>query len=439
MSHKSKRTSVSMYTRRDFVKTTAAATAGMAALMGSTNFAYAAPAETLRVGLVGCGGRGKGAAVNAVQAAEGVDLVAMGDLFQDRLDQAKKDLATYTGAHYKVTDNTSFVGWDAYKKVIDSDIDYVILATPVVFRPEHFAYAVEKGKHVFMEKPVAVDPVGCRSIMASGDVARQKNLAVVAGTQRRHQKRYIELMQRIHDGLMGEIVGGDVYWNQGGLWSHPRQPEWSDMEFQLRNWLYYTHLSGDHIVEQHIHQIDVANWVMQAHPIRAIGSGGRQVRTDPLYGNVYDHFTTIFEYPNGTKIVSMCRQQDGTDKRIEENFIGTKGTASAADVRWAWMKGENPWEFSGQETNPYKQEHTDLIESIRSGAPINEAHEVAESVLTALMGREAAYTGLEITWDQIANSNQDLTIKNWEFGPIEVPPVAAPGVTKLERTLLAAG
>ncbi len=428
-----------LLTRRGFMKTAAAATAGLSAgLMASGNFAYAAPRETLRVGLVGAGGRGKGAARDAVVAAEGVELVAMADLFPDVLDKGVSDLKSVLGDKMKVTKDTTFSGWDAYKKVLASDIDYVILATPVVFRPEHLKAAIEAGKHVFMEKPVAVDPVGCRMIMEAADMAKQKGLGIVSGTQRRHSQHYIEAMKRIHDGQIGDIVGGQVYWNQDGLWHRDRQPGWTDMEYQIRNWIYYTYLSGDMIVEQHIHNIDVANWALNAHPVKAVAMGGRQARVEPKYGYVYDHFAVDFEYPNGAHILSMCRQQDGTTKRIEETIVGTKGHSNHS-FTYAWIKGQNPWTFEGNDPNPYQQEHADLIASIRAGNPLNDGRRMAESNLSGIMGREAAYTGQEITWEQISNSNLDLTPKKWEFGEVAVPKVAVPGVTKLERTMLAQG
>ncbi len=421
----------SLVTRRGFLKTAAAATAGMS-LLASGNFAYAAPPSTLRVGLVGCGGRGKGAAYDACRT-EGVELVAMGDLFPDILEKSKGDLKTALGSKFKVTDANSFVGWDSYKQVLASDIDYVILATTVVFRPEHFEAAINAGKHIFMEKPVAVDPTGCRKIMELAEKAKAKNLGVVAGTQRRHSQHYIEMIQRIRDGQIGELIGGDVYWNQDGLWHRGHEANWSDMEYQIRNWIYFNYLSGDHIVEQHIHQIDVANWALNAHPVKALAVGGRQARVDPKYGNVYDHFTVEFVYPDGQRVTSQCRQQDGTTKRIEENIVGTKGVATGM-IPSSSIKGQNPWTFSGKDPNPYAQEHADLIASIRNGAPLNEAHEVAESNLTAIMGREAAYTGKDITWDEILNAKLDMAPKMRAFGDVPEIPVAVPGVTKLERT-----
>ncbi len=415
-------------TRREFIKTTAAATAG---LMASGNFAFGFAAnEMIRVGLVGCGGRGTGAAKDCVESSAGIEIVALGDVFADRLSQCKENLRQAIGASFKATDEHCFVGFEAYQKVIASDVDLVILATPPGFRPMHLKAAIEAGRHVFMEKPVAVDPAGVRSVMASSDLAKQKGLAIVAGTQRRHQLGYVEAMKRIHTGAIGEVVSAQVYWNQGGLWMHPRQPGWTDMEWQLRNWLYFTWLSGDHIVEQHIHNIDVANWALQAHPVKAVGVGGRQVRVEPSYGHIYDHFAIEFEYPNGARVLSMCRQMDGAATRVNEYLIGTKGTSDPS----SWIKAAKPWRLEVEAPpNPYVQEHTDLVASIRKGQPLNEGHQVAESTLSAIMGREAAYTGQAITWDEILNAGLDITPKSFSFGPMPVPAVAVPGMTKLNR------
>lgn len=417
--------------RRDFVKRTTVATAGLSAgLMASGNFAYAGATDTLRIGLIGCGGRGSGAANDAVQSAEGVELVAMGDLFEDRLESSQETLKEALGDSYKVDADHSFIGFDAYQHVIDSDVDIVLLATPPAFRPEHLRAAIEAGKHVFMEKPVAVDPVGVRSVMASARMAEEKGLAIVAGTQRRHDPAYIEAMRRIHDGAIGEVKAAQVYWNQGGLWLRERKPGMSDMEWQARNWLYFTWLSGDHIVEQHVHNIDVANWALQGHPVKALGVGGRQVRTDPSYGHIYDHFAIELEYPSGAHVLSMCRQQDGTPRRVAEHIIGTRGTSDGHSM----IQGATNWTYEGEDVNPYVQEHTNLIASIREGEPINEGQRIAESVMTAIMAREAAYTGQEITWDEMMNSTLDLSPDAYEFGPMPFPEVAEPGVTTLNRT-----
>jgi myo-inositol 2-dehydrogenase/D-chiro-inositol 1-dehydrogenase len=422
--------------RRTFVQTTAAAAAAMALPGG----AYAAGSDVIRVGVIGCGGRGTGAAHDCMRAADGVEIVALGDLAPDRLARCREQLAKGVskdpalGAKYKVTDDRCFTGFDAYQKVIASGIDYVILATPPAFRPAHLAAAVAAGKHIFTEKPVAVDAAGIRSVLATYDVARQKGLGIAAGTQRRHQTEYLQTIDRIQNGAIGDVLSGQVFWNQGGLWSREKQSGWTDVEWQIRNWLYFTWLSGDHIVEQHVHNIDVANWVIGAHPVKATGVGGRQWRTQPVYGHIYDHFAIDFEYPSGARVLSMCRQIDGTRGRIGEEFLGSKGASNASGL----ITGANPWNWEKPERNvsPYVQEHTDLIASIRASKPINELKQVAESTLTAIMGREAAYTGQEVTWDELLNAQQDLTPPQAlvAFGPLEVPPVAMPGRTKMSRT-----
>jgi predicted dehydrogenase len=422
-------------TRRTFVQTTAAAAA---ATLAFPHGLFAAGSDTLRVGLIGCGGRGTGAARDCLRGSDGVELVAMGDLVPDRLEQSRAALAkaaagdASVAAKYKVTPDLCFTGFDAYEKVLATDVDMVILATPPGFRPQHLSAAVAAGKHIFAEKPVAIDPAGVRSVLATYELARQKNLGIGVGTQRRHQAEYLATIRRIQDGAIGRVLSGQVYWNQGGLWSREPRPDWSEAEWQIRNWLYFAWLSGDHIVEQHVHNLDVANWVLGAHPMRAVGVGGRQWRTEPRYGHIYDHFAIDYEYPDGVRIMSMCRQIQGTRSRIGEHFTGTRGTSNAAGR----ITGDSPWTFSSTEkpAPPMVQEHTDLVASIRAGQPINELKQIAESTLTAILGREAAYTGQEVTWDEVLNAEQTLAPPRVEFGPLDVPPVAMPGRTKLART-----
>ena len=422
--------------RREFLSTTLAATAGAGALnlAGIVGNAHAAASDVIKVGLVGCGGRGTGAAEQSINSSSNVKLHAMGDLFGDHLNNAKEKLSRF-GDKYAVTDDRCFVGFDAYKQVIESGVDLVILATPPGFRPGHIKAVIDAGKHLFTEKPVAVDGAGIRTVLAAAEDAKKKNLAVVAGTQRRHQLGYVEAMKKIHGGELGEIVTARCYWNQGGLWSRERQPQWSDMEYQLRNWLYYTWLSGDHIVEQHVHNLDVVNWAMQAHPVRAYAMGGRQVRTQPIYGNAFDHFAVEYEYPGGQHTLSMCRQIDGTDGFIGESIVGTKGVADLDGGNYVFRPtGGKAQRIRGRdikERNPYEQEHIDMIESIRSGQPLNELRTVAESTLTAIMGRMSAYTGKSVTWEQALNSKLDLMPKELKFGPLPTPPVAIPGDTPL--------
>ena len=267
-----------------------------------------------------------------------------------------------------------------------------------------------------------------RTVLAAADEADRKRLKVVAGTQRRHQAKYLQLMRRVHQGDIGDIVSGNVYWNGGELWSKPRQPEWSDMEWQLRNWLYFTWLSGDHITEQHVHNIDVANWAIGDHPISAMALAGRQVRTDPAFGNVFDHFSVEFVYPGDVRVTSNCRQINGCDNRVDEFIVGTRGRVSFGRGR---IEGDTPFQFSGAFTNAYVQEHIDLFNAIRTGSELNEARTVAASTLTAIMGRMSAYTGQRVTWQQALNSTLDLAPVAYEFGPIPVRPVAVPGRTRL--------
>jgi len=367
--------------RRDFLKRSAVTAGGLAIASSGVPMAWAAVGETLRVGVVGCGGRGSGAARDCVKSSPGVKITALADAFGDRMNNLK--------GQFKVPDNRCFVGLDAYKELMAlDDVGMVILATPPGFRPQQLAEAIKQGKHVFMEKPVAVCPTGINMVMEASKLADEKKLGIVAGTQRRHQPAYVETMKRIHDGAIGDIMSAQCYWNQGGLWVKKRQPSQSDVEYQIRNWLYFNWLSGDHICEQHVHNIDVINWAFNAMPDSVHGLGGRQWRKGPEFGNIYDHFGVEFFYPNDIRTISMCRQIDGTSHRVGERVVGTKGWSNCAGV----IEGENAWRYSGPNPNPYEQEHTDLIKSIRAGEPLNEGQRIAESTLTAIMARESAYT-----------------------------------------------
>ncbi len=414
-------------TRRDFIRTSAAAS--LAAAIPAGLGLHAAGSDVIRIGLIGCGGRGTDAAIDAVTSSAGVEIVALADAFKDRLESSLRTLREKVPAAVKVGPNRCFVGLDAYRKLTALDnVNYVIAATPPGFRPIHLKAAVEAGKNVFMEKPVAVDPAGVRSVIASSALAAEKGLSIVAGTQRRHQKKYLEVMKRIHDGAIGEPVGGQCYWNGGELWVVEKTPEMSEMEWQCRNWLYFTWTSGDHIVEQHVHNIDVINWALGAVPVKAMGMGGRQVRTGPEYGNIFDHFAVEFEYPNGVRVMSMCRQTNGCAERVEEKIVGTKGWAYG----YGRIGGANPWKFEADERNPYVVEHADLIAAIRSGKPLNEGRRVAESTMCAVMGRMSAYTGRAISWDWAMNASKlDLSPARYEFGPNPVDPPAVPGKTPL--------
>ena len=414
-------------TRRDFIKTAAAASFATA-IPGNLGL-FAAGSDALRIGVIGCGGRGTDAAINCLNGASGVEVIALGDLVPDRVESSYKKLKEAFPGRVNVPAERRFAGFDNHLKVCAvPEVNLIVTAAPPGFRPLHFKAAVEAGKHVFMEKPVAVDPVGVRSVIATSDLALRKGLGVVAGTQRRHQKRYLELLRRIKDGQIGEIVGAQCYWNMGDLWVKLREPGMSEIEWQCRNWLYFSWTSGDHIVEQHVHNIDVVNWAIGALPKNIVAMGGRQVRTAPEYGNIFDHFAVEYEYPNGVRVASYCRQTKGAAERVEERIVGTKGVAFG----YGEIKGEKPWKFEGEEINPYVQEHTDLVASIRNGKPLNEGRQIAESTMCAVIGRMSAYTGRAISWDWAMNSSKlDLSPAKYEFGPNPVDPVAVPGTTPL--------
>jgi len=415
----------SAFSRRDFIKTSAASLAAM----GVTNRMYAAGSDTIRVALIGCGGQGTRDLISCVKSSPGVQIAAMGDLFEDRLQESMDKLSKEVPGALKVTPDKRFVGFDAYKKVLACDLHLVLLVTPPHWRAEHFQAAVEAGKNVFMEKPGGVDPKGIRSLIQTGEVARQKGLSVVVGTQRRHSKKYREIIRRIHDGQIGEIVAGQGYWNGSdmlGYWKWWDKENRSDMEWQCRSWPWFTWTSGDHIVEQHVHNLDVLNWAIQAHPVQCIGMGGRAVRT---LGNIYDHFAVEFEYPNGVRVSSMCRQINGSTNRVAERVVGTKG---AAEIDRGVITGERPFKYAGPDPDHYVQEMADLIASIRTNSPINEARSVAESTMNAIMGRMSAYSGRALKWDWAVNASKlDLTPPEYDWIDLPVRPVAIPGKTPL--------
>ena len=430
--------------RRDFMKTSSglALSAATIAQLSLSSGVYAAGDDTIKVGLVGCGGRGTGAATQALSTEGKVKLVAMGDAFEDSLNGS---LNAIMGSHkdrVAVDNDHKFIGFDAYKKVIDSDVDLVILATPPGFRPTHFEYAVSKGKNVFMEKPVAVDGPGVRKVLEAVKVAKEKNLKVGVGLQRHHQDNYIETIKRIHDGEIGDVTSMRCYWNNPGVWEPrvKRGQETSEMQYQMKNWYYYVWLCGDHICEQHIHNLDVCNWVKKGHPVMARGMGGRQVRVDKRYGEIYDHFAVEYQYADGSWMFSQCRHQPNVWNSVTEYAQGTKGTA---DVSGSTIKvGSETWRFrrdkSVQRTDPYQVEHDDLFAAIRNNTPYNEGENGATSSLTAVLGRMVVYSGNEITWDQALNSSVNTMPEKlgWDANPPSLPNangeymIPTPGVTK---------
>lgn len=431
MTDSARRSQSSVPSRRDFLKSSTAAAVGGALLSGLAlpRSVHAAGSDVLKIGLIGCGGRGTGAAAQALAADKNVKLTALGDTFADRLQSSLDNLKQQTPAEkIDVPEDRRFVGFDAYQKVIDSGVDVVLLCTPPHFRPEQFRAAVAAGKHVFCEKPVAVDAQGVRSVLATAEEAKKKGLSVVSGLCYRYDLPKRETIKRIHDGEIGEVVAINVNYNTGTLWMHPRKPEWSDMEWQLRNWLYFTWLSGDHNVEQHVHSLDKAAWVMKDEPpVKAFGLGGRQVRVQPEFGQIFDHHAVVYEYASGVKLFAYTRQQAGCSVDVSDYVMGTKGTA---DVMHHEIKGADKWRYRGEKPNMYQVEHDELFASIRSGNPINNSEYMARSSMMAIMGRMATYTGQTISWDQAINSKEDLTPAKYEWGPLAVAPVALPGITQ---------
>ncbi|MBC8356318.1 MAG: Gfo/Idh/MocA family oxidoreductase [Planctomycetes bacterium] len=417
--------------RRDFLKnsTTAVAAGSLAATLGANRAVHASGSDILKVGLIGCGGRGSGAAVNAMRAEDNLQLTALADAFPDRLDHCKNILSRQIGKKYQVTDDNCFVGFDAYKQVMESDVDVVCLCTPPHFRPMQIRAAIEAGKHVFCEKPVAVDPTGVRHVLETVKMAKEKNLTIVSGLCWRYDHGVRATMQQIkEENAIGDIVAIQENYLTGTLWHRGRNEDWSEMEYQMRNWLYFTWLSGDHIVEQHIHSLDKSLWLNDdIPPVSATGLGGRQVRTEDKWGHIYDHFAVCYEWANGVKTYSYTRQMSGCKNDVEDYVLGTKGRAKVLKNS---IEGENEWKYKGDKPSMYDVEHKELFAGIRSGNIINNGEYMCYSTLLAIMGREVCYTGKTITWEEAMNSQQNLTPEAYEWGDISVPEIAVPGTTK---------
>lgn len=437
--------------RRMFIKQTSL---GLAAAAVDVPLAHAfLPAEAeIKIGLIGCGGRGTGAVLDALGAAtkviypaegyhtedvtensrvqhKNITVVALGDVFDDRLARARGQFAKLG---IDVPRSRCFTGFEAYKDVLAiPEINYVILATPPHFRPRHLMAAIEAGKHVFMEKPAAVDAPGVRLVLEAGELAKKKGLGIGSGTQRRHDRGYRETIARLHDGAIGDIIYAKCYWNGGQIWVIDREQGWRDLEWQLRNWNYFTWLSGDHYVEQHVHNLDVLNWALAAHPVKAVSAvGGRQVRVGERHGHIFDHFAVEFEYPNGVTVFSQARQINGCENIVAEQVVGSRGTSNCANR--IDPKGGTPWRYRGESPSAYRLTHENLIASILSGKPINEAQAAAESTLTGIMGREAAYSGRAVTWDDAMKSQVRLGPAEYTMGSYQIPAVAMPGQYRFE-------
>lgn len=430
--------------RRDFLKTSAILAGGMMIQPFSIPGAYAAGTDEIKLAVIGCGGRGTGAVFQAFETGYNIKLVAMADAFRDRIDKSYTPIMDKYGSDkVDVPEERKFVGFEGYKEAIKL-ADVVILASPPGFRPDHFEEAVKQGKQVFMEKPVAIDAIGIRRVLAAAEEAKKKKLNVVVGLQRHYQDNYRETIKRIHDGAIGDIVGGQVYWNDGGVWVNPRQEGQTEMEYQMRNWYYFNWLCGDHINEQHVHNIDVANWVKNSYPVQAYGTGGRQVRTGKDHGEIFDHHSITFTYADGTVIFSECRHFPGAANRVDESFQGTKGkvylsagnhgnlTDYKGNALYTHNREDNP--------NPYQVEHNELFAAIVAGEyKFADAENAAKSTMTAIMGRYATYSGKVVTWDEALNSNVNLMPDKlaWDAMPKVLPnadgyyPFAIPGKTKV--------
>ena len=426
--------------RRDFLQRSALlGAAATAANLPLARSVHAAGSDLLRVALVGAGGRGTGAAMNILSTKANVKLVAVADAFEDRIETALKNLAKRVPERVDVPKQRQFVGLDGYQQAIDCGVDLVLLCSPPGFRPWHFEAAVKAGKHIFMEKPVATDAPGVRRILAANQQARQKKLAVAVGHHLRHETKHQEVVKRIHDGMIGDVKFVRVYFNASGIWNRPRKPEQSEMQYQVSNWYHFTWLSGDHLVEQHVHDIDVGNWIKQAHPIRAQGMGGRQVRFQPGIGEIYDHHAVEFEFADGSRMFSYCRQIPSCWNSFAQHAHGTKGTANiqghgASDL---CVDGQEPlkWKRSG---DGHQVEMDDLVAALQAGQAYNEADWAADSTMTAILGRMATYSGKMVEWDTALASQLNLAPAKlaWDAQPQSKPdangvyPCATPGVTQ---------
>jgi predicted dehydrogenase len=436
---------ISSPSRRDVLRTGTAAAVGaaLAATYAFPSGVYAKASDTIKIGLVGCGGRGTGAAGQALAADEGTELVAMGDMFADKLEKSLGILGTIDAAD-RVADGKSmkkFVGWDAYKGVL-GECDVVLLATPPHFRPMHVRAAVEAGKHVFCEKPVGTDVPHVKQVIEACKLAKEKNLNIVSGLCYRYDQAKIDTMNKIHDGAIGDIVNLQATYNTTQLWMNPRQPAWDDMQWQLRNWLYFRWLSGDMVVEQSIHSIDKMMWIMHDEPpVKVTSAGGRVQRTSPEFGNIYDHFNSVIEWKNGVRCFQSSRQWNNCDNDSSDWAFGNEGKAEIDQHR---ITGKNPWHRKPSPINMYDAEHIALFRAIRGKLPtINNGDYMCKSTLVAMACRMSAYTGKTIYWDAegakadkaqnpaiLLDSKEDLSPPKYAFGPLEVAPIPVPGVTK---------
>ena len=413
--------------RRSFLKSSSILTGGL--VLPSFSFKKKSQInKKLKISVVGCGGRGTGAAVQALRADKNVELVALCDAFENRLEGSYNAILNELDGEIEVNikDKNKFVGFDGYKKAIDL-ADVVILATPPGFRPDHFKYAVERSKHVFMEKPVATDAHGVRKVLEAAKLVKEKKINVVVGLQRRYQLSYLDIFKQVKRGIIGKIISGTVRWNSSGVWVNKRKPGQSELEYQMRNWYYFNWLCGDHIVEQHIHNLDVANWFLGEHPVTAQGMGGREVRKGIDHGEIFDHHYVEFKYPSGAVIHSQCRHQPGTVRNVNEVLVGTKGVVKLSGNGVVKINDHNGNLLHSydpkNDISPYQIEHNKLFKSIRTGGQIDDTEIGATATMTAIMGRMATYSGKLIEWDKAINTDDNLVPENisWNSKPPVLP------------------
>lgn len=429
--------------RRKFIKKSSILVAGgaVAGQLALSRTAHAFGSDEIKIGLVGCGGRGTGAAAQAMNTEGATKLVALADAFPDKVQSTLRGLKGQHPEKVDVPGERQFSGFDAYKKVLETDCDIVILATSPGFRPLHFEAAINAGKHVFMEKPVAVDPAGVRRVVAAAKKAKEKNLAVAVGLQRRHERRYRETIKRLQDGAIGDIILTRAYWNGGGVWTRPRKPEQTEMAYQMRNWYYFNWLCGDHITEQHIHNLDVINWLKDGFPVKAQGQGGRQVRTGIDNGEIFDHHMIEYTYADGSKMLSQCRHIKNTWSSVSEHAHGTKGTCDIGGARILDADGNRTYSYGRGGGGGHQQEHHDLFADIRKGIIPNEGEYGAYSSMTSILGRMTTYSGQEIKWDDALNSELVISpvdkFTTMNDVPPTVPdeegryPIPTPGITEV--------
>ena len=438
-------TTGTVHTRRQFLAKSSILTgASLAGTLDVSRTAYAAGGDSIRIGLIGCGGRGSGAVANALAVHPNARLVAMADAFADRLDGARKTLKQKFDAQIGVDDSHCFSGFDGYKELLESALDVAIMAEPPHFRPKHIEACVEAGVHVFAEKPMAVDAPGVRRVLAAGEKARQKKLSFISGFETRYSESAREAVKRVQAGEIGDIVAIEGTYNVGPLWHRGRQPDWTEMQFQMRNWYYFTWLSGDHIVEQHVHFLDYVGWLMREQPpLHAWGYGGRAQRVEPKYGDIFDHHSVVYEYASGPRVYAMTRQQSGCFNGVYSTVFGTKGQLRRGGTKRQTgifnLQGEPVWQPESDRADAEVNCFREMIAAMQAGKPINDSLSMARSTMLAILGRMATHSGQRVTWDEAFASNRVLAPARyaWDADPPVLPkpdgtyPHPVPGVTQV--------